>query len=105
VAPGVDLNAAALASFARTQLTAPEATLDTERAGVYSGKEVYLRSVELNIPDADIEVAELHALFFAPDIDGRTTRDLFQLVGTVDKPRALAFLKVFLELVNSFEFD
>lgn len=100
----VDLNAGALASFARTILSSPGASLDTERMGTYGENEVYMRSIDLNLEDTDQKISELHALFMAPQQAGRTTRDMFQLIGTVNEPRLLPFLKVMLDLVKSFKF-
>jgi hypothetical protein len=65
---------------------------------------VYLRAVDLNLDDAEVEVTELHAIFMAPKVDGRETADMFQIIGTVEKPDSVILLKILLDLIKSLHF-
>jgi hypothetical protein len=100
----VDFKQAAQATWARLQKTSPSAKVTMERLARFGTNVVYLRGVELEAPKSGRQLAQLHALFFAPANEGGKTVDFFQLIATSPQDRMDHFGPAFVELVGSFRF-
>ena len=104
VAATVDLEGAAKATWARITRESPGASTSLERIARFGDNVVYLRGVEINAPQSGRALAQLHALFFAPPIDGAKTKDFFQIIATCPGERMQGFGPVFVALISSFQF-
>ena len=80
VARAVDFEAAAKASWARLKRTSPDATENGERLVRFGNQVMYVRGVELSAGGK--QLAQFHALFFAPVNEGGKTVDFFQFILT-----------------------
>lgn len=104
VARTVDLDAAAKATWARIQQETPSASVSMERVARFGANVVYLRGVELEAPQSGRKLAQLHALLFAPPVEGAKTADFFQIIATAPFDRMPNFGPVFVALISSFQF-
>jgi hypothetical protein len=104
VARAVDFEAAAKTTWARLKRTNPEATSNVEKMARFGANIVYLRGVELKAPKSGRELAQLHAIFFAPARDEGKTVDFFQIVATCPSDLMDRFAPGFLEVIGSFRF-
>jgi hypothetical protein len=104
VARAVDFEAAAKVTWARLKKTSPEATANVEKMARFGTNVVYLRGVELKAPKSGRELAQLHALFFAPAEGEGKTVDFFQIVATSPADLMERFAPAFLEIIGSFRF-
>ena len=104
VARAVDFDAAAKVTFAKLKRTNPEATVGFERVARFGTNVVYLRGVELKAPKSGRDLAQLHALFFAPADDRGKTVDFFQIIATSPADALERFTPAFLEMIGSFRF-
>jgi hypothetical protein len=104
VAATVDLEAAAKATWSRILRDSPGATADMERVARFGTNIVYLRGVELDAPQSGRRLAQLHALFLGPKVDGSKTADFFQFVVTCPAERMPDLGAGFVEMIASFRF-
>jgi hypothetical protein len=103
-----DLQQAAIVTFAQLLHRHPEVRVLTERLAQFDGgrRETYLRVVQLhNGGDDDIELAQIHALFFAPRVPGARTADLFQIIATAPADAVGDHAQLVLGIVKSFRFE
>jgi hypothetical protein len=75
-----------------------------ERVARFGSNVVYLRGVEMEAPQSGRKLAQLHALFFAPPVEGAKTADFFQIIATAPLDRMPSFGPVFVALISSFQF-
>lgn len=104
VAKAVDLQAVASASWGRLLAEAPSAKVLMERIAKFGTNIVYLRGVSLDAPQSGKDLAQLHALFFAPPVEGAKTADLFQFVATSTPEQMDAIGTSFVEMIGTFNF-
>lgn len=104
VARAVDLQAAASASWGRLKADAPSATVRMERVAKFGENVVYLRGVELDATQSGRQLAQLHALFFAPTLPEAKTADLFQFVATSTTAQMGAVGQLFVDMIATFRF-
>ena len=104
VAKAVDLQAAATASWGRLKTDAPSAATVMERVAKFGDNIVYLRGVELDAPQSGKQLAQIHALFFAPSPEDAKTVDLFQFVATSTADQMDTVGKSFVEMIATFRF-
>lgn len=100
----VELEAAAKATWARIQQDSPSAKVTMERVARFGTNIVYVRGVELDAPQTGRRLAQVHALFFAPPVEGAKTADFFQVIATCPAERMDGFGPVFVALISSFQF-
>lgn len=100
----VDFKQAAATTWARIQASSPDATITMERMARFGTNILYLRGVELKAPQSGRDLAQLHALFFAPATDKGKTVDAFQLVATAPVELMNRFGPGFMEIIGSFRF-
>ena len=103
VAASVTLEDAAKVTWARIQRETPDAKLSFERVAGFGPNVVYLRGFSFGTPGG-ATIAELHAMFLAPKVDGRKTADLFQLAMTGPAEALQQRGQEFVEMVASFRF-
>jgi hypothetical protein len=101
----VDLEQAAVITCAHLLRLHPDLRVLTERIAHFDRgrRDTYLRVAETT--DDGRPVTQMHALFFAPEIPGARTRDLFQIVGTVPNDASDDIALQFLDIVKSFRFE
>lgn len=104
VAKAVDLQAAATASWGRLRADAPTAAVKMERVAKFGENVVYLRGVELAAAQSGRQLAQLHALFFAPAPSDAKTADLFQFVATSTATQMAEVGRLFVDMVATFRF-
>lgn len=104
VARAVDFEQAAKATWAKLKRTSPDATATLEKMARFGANVVYLRGVELKAPKSGRELAQLHALFFAPAEGEGKTVDFFQIVATAPAGVMERFAPSFVEIIGSFRF-
>jgi hypothetical protein len=104
VSATVTLEDAAKATWRRVVEDSPEAKLSFERVARFGTNVAFLRGFSVDVAPGDRNVAQLHALFFAPRAEGRRTADLFQFVitGPVEAMRERGHDLV--DMVASFRF-
>jgi hypothetical protein len=80
----------------------------TERVAQFDGgrRETYLRIAEMT--DEGRKLTQMHALFFAPELPGARTKDLFQIIATIpsdegDTNDAIGVQVI--DIVKSFRFE
>ena len=86
----------------------PDLRVLTERVAKFDGgrRETYIRVAEMT--DEDRKLTQMHALFFAPEIPGARTRDLFQIVATIPSDGSDANDAIgvhVIDIVKSFRFE
>lgn len=104
VAASVDLDTVAKATWARITNETPSATVNLERIARFGDNVVYLRGVQLDAPQSGRQLAQLHALFFAPREAGRKTADFFQFIVTAPADKMAELGPGFIETIASFRF-
>jgi hypothetical protein len=103
VATAVMLEDAAKVTWARIQRESPDAKLSFERVAGFGPHVAYLRGFSFGAPGGGT-IAELHAVFLAPKVDGRKTADLFQLAMTGPAEALQQHGQEFVDMVASFRF-
>lgn len=101
VSVGTDLRDVAVRSFARQRAQHPGLRLDSQRVGRFGERVTYLRAV--TVP-GDPELAQIHALFFAPIRPDRDVADTVSLVGSCPAVSIESFGPLVVDIVASFEF-
>jgi hypothetical protein len=104
VAASVGLDDAAKATWARVLGDTPNAKAEMERVARFGSNVVYLRGVELDAPQSGRKLAQIHAIFLAPKVDGRKTADLFQFIITTPAEVMPQLSADFVEMIASFRF-
>jgi hypothetical protein len=104
VARTVDLEQAAKATWARILADSPGATVNMERVARFGDNIVYLRGIQLDAPRSGRQLAQLHALFFAPLVEQRATSDLFQIIATSPADTMGRIGAGLVEMISSFRF-
>lgn len=104
VAKTVDLAEAAKATWARVHADSPSATVNMERVARFGDNIVYLRGVQLDAPQSGRTLAQLHAIFFAPIAEHRSTSDLFQIIATTPADVMGRIATGLVEMIASFRF-
>jgi hypothetical protein len=104
IARGIDFEKAVKATWGRLKQTNPDATASFEKMARFGTNVVYLRGAELKAPKSGRDLAQLHALFFAPTSGEGKTVDFFQIVATAPADKMERFAIPFLEIIGSFRF-
>jgi hypothetical protein len=103
VLPSLTLEIAAAASWTSVQDNAPGAVLNDSRMVEMQGRPTYLRGSTLPASNQSPDLAQLHAIFLAPD-RSHPTVDLFQVVCTGPAAHIDDLLPSFVEIAGSFTF-
>lgn len=101
VAASTELRDVAVRSFARQRARHPQLRLDSQRVGRFGERITYLRAV--TVP-GDPELAQIHALFFAPADPRRGVVDAITMVGSCPSASVESFGPVVIDVVASVEF-
>jgi len=102
----VDFKQAAQITFAKLKKGSPDTKVTMERLARFGANVVYLRGAEMQAPKSGRQLAQLHALFFAPvdkDDKGKTV-DFFQFIATAPSDLMGRFGNAFVEMISTFKF-
>jgi hypothetical protein len=103
VPAALTLEDAAKVTWTRIQSETVDAKLSFERVARYGPNVAYVRGLSRRAP-GDGTVAELHAMFLAPKVDGRRTADLFKLGITGPAEALQQHGEEFVSMVATFRF-
>ena len=104
VLASMTLEDAAKGTWARVKAAIPDSEPEMQRVVRFDNKIAYLRGIELKAPESGRDLAQLHAIFFAPTDGDYPTADLFQIACTAATETMERVTGGFLEIIGSLRF-